>query len=115
MRRREDGISELPILIFCVDVHMRLDLLPPSTCVHLSLTPPPPCGRHNCMAPMWSTLPLDVLHKPVLSILCRRLLSPLNFHPLSGSSPRKRFTLSICFCISIVLLFCHPCHKCLFY
>ena len=28
------------ILIFCVDVHMGLDL-PPSTCVHLSLTPLP--------------------------------------------------------------------------
>ena len=36
------------ILIFCVDVHMGLD--PPSTCVHLSLTPPPPCGRHKWMA-----------------------------------------------------------------
>jgi len=25
---------------------------PPSTCVHLSLTPaPPPCGRHKWMAP----------------------------------------------------------------
>src|SRR6218665_1591323 len=29
------------ILIFCVDVHMGLDPLPPSTCVHLSLTPTP--------------------------------------------------------------------------
>src|SRR6218665_1944477 len=38
------------VLIFCVDVHMGLD--PPSTCVHLSLTPfPPPCGRHKYMAP----------------------------------------------------------------
>ena len=27
------------ILIFCVDVHMGLDPLPPSTCVHLSRTP----------------------------------------------------------------------------
>ena len=44
------------ILIFCVDVHveMGLDPLPPSTCVHLSLTPssPPPCGRHKWMAPI---------------------------------------------------------------
>src|SRR6218665_279124 len=24
--------------------------LPPSTCVHLSPTPPPPCGRHKWMA-----------------------------------------------------------------
>src|SRR6218665_1136637 len=41
------------ILIFCVDVHMGLDPShPPSTCVHLSLTPPPPpCGRHKWMAP----------------------------------------------------------------
>ena len=39
------------ILIFCVDVHMGLDL-PPSTCVHLSLTPsPPPCGHHKWMTP----------------------------------------------------------------
>ena len=32
--------------------------LPPSTCVHLSLTPPPPCGRHKWMAPYayWSGL-----------------------------------------------------------
>ena len=31
---------------------MGLDHLPPSTCVHLSLTPsPPPCGRHKWMAP----------------------------------------------------------------
>src|SRR6218665_3281144 len=29
------------ILIFCVDVHMGLDPLPPSTCIHLSLTPYP--------------------------------------------------------------------------
>ena len=28
-------------LIFCVDIHMGLDPLPPSTCVHLSLTPSP--------------------------------------------------------------------------
>src|SRR6218665_1221029 len=27
------------ILIFCVDIHMGLDPLPPSTCVHLSLIP----------------------------------------------------------------------------
>src|SRR6218665_3617186 len=39
------------ILIFCVDVQMGLAPLPPSTCVHLSLTPPPPCGRHKWMAP----------------------------------------------------------------
>ena len=37
------------LLIFCVDVHMGLDLPPPSTCVHLSLTPPPPCGRYKWM------------------------------------------------------------------
>src|SRR6218665_2200306 len=29
------------ILIFCVDVHIGLDPLPSSTCVHLSLTPSP--------------------------------------------------------------------------
>src|SRR6218665_953083 len=29
------------ILIFCVDVHMGRDPLPPSTCIHLSLTPYP--------------------------------------------------------------------------
>src|SRR6218665_3601371 len=30
---------------------MQLDPPPPSTCVHLSLTPPPPCGRHKWIAP----------------------------------------------------------------
>src|SRR6218665_3588478 len=31
---------------------MGLDPLPPSTCVHLGLTPsPPPCGRHKWMGP----------------------------------------------------------------
>src|SRR6218665_365001 len=33
---------------------------PPSTCVHLSLTPfPPPCGRHKWMAPYCSLLMND--------------------------------------------------------
>src|SRR6218665_2565859 len=40
MRRRQYDVSGL-ILIFCVDVHMGLDPPPPSTCVHLSLTPSP--------------------------------------------------------------------------
>ena len=40
MRRRQDDISGL-ILISCVDVHVGLDPPPPSTCVHLSLTPSP--------------------------------------------------------------------------
>ena len=36
----EDSMTSVDsILIFCVDVHMGLDPLPPSTCVHLSLTP----------------------------------------------------------------------------
>src|SRR6218665_3183545 len=40
------------ILIFWADVQMGLDPpLPPSTCVHLILTPPPPFGRHKWMAP----------------------------------------------------------------
>jgi len=30
---------------------MGLDSLPSSTCVHLSLIPPPPCGRHKWMSP----------------------------------------------------------------
>src|SRR6218665_1318299 len=46
------------ILIFCVDVHMGLDPLPLSTCVHLSLTPlrvdvingwPLTCGSTLCL------------------------------------------------------------------
>src|SRR6218665_1024395 len=44
MRRRQDDVTSRQwtlILIFCVDVHMGLDPLPPSTCVHLSLTPSP--------------------------------------------------------------------------
>ena len=39
MRRRQDVRQWTLILIFCVDVHMGLDLPLPSTCVHLSLTP----------------------------------------------------------------------------
>jgi len=35
---------------FRVDVHMGLTPFFPSTCVHRSLAPPPPGGRHKWMA-----------------------------------------------------------------
>src|SRR6218665_3334680 len=39
--------------------------LPPSTCVHLSLTPyPPPCGRHKWMVPWWDVAYSSLCPKP---------------------------------------------------
>jgi len=39
-----------------VDVHVELLTPSPSTCVHLNLTPSPPCGRHKWMATKCSGL-----------------------------------------------------------
>src|SRR6218665_1371043 len=44
--------------------------LPPSTCDHLSLTPPPPSGRHKWMAP-------NLFHSHLLKVLAS-LLQKLN-------------------------------------
>src|SRR6218665_3918735 len=54
--------------------------LPPSTCVHLSLTPPPPCGRHKWMAPYHNR----ILSK-VLSIVHGRAVR--RRHYVGGGAP----------------------------
>src|SRR6218665_566829 len=52
------------ILIFCVDVHMGLDPPPP---VHMRPPepdlPPPPCGRHKWMAPIYVH---SMMHKCIM-------------------------------------------------
>ena len=50
--------------IFCVNVYTELTAIPltPSTCIQLSLTPPPPFGRHKWMA--------------LTPLLCRTITDP---------------------------------------
>src|SRR6218665_979483 len=64
------------ILIFCVDVHMELDPLPPSTCLHLTLTPSPLRVDVINGWPPISTAPLQVhYYSEALPTLCRNFTS----------------------------------------